>query len=407
MGIVTATILTACGGGGAGTPATTTPPTNSIPVSNSGSNQSVAIPALITLDGSGSTDANGDALTYTWSLVSKPAGSAASLNQPSTVKPSFIADVEGVYSASLVVNDGKSNSTPSTVTVTARKASLSELPPAKLAVETSSFLDWTVKTTVSPVTGVTSVLLNASANEGLFVIQCDSTGAFTYTVQTTSITANGGIKIRVGLNPVISEPWSESSSDGFKRLYPPNPNVNLLKLLSKNWDLVYQYDAFSSGVKVAVSPISGLSSAIDKTRAICKWSTVDLPPQNGFGKSPSIIVPADAQEGVAATGHTGKPIRLIAWREINAFGNLQLVARIGDPTNDPNTSVGDKQFFVTQNGKTVSAVSGLDFTSKASEPTVISLNGDYDASRPLILTLVVRPRYATDVLVPITSVSFN
>ena len=56
-------------------------------------------------------------LTYQWSLISIPTGSAATLAQPTSPNPYFTADVAGNYVAQLIVNDGFLNSTPSTVTI--------------------------------------------------------------------------------------------------------------------------------------------------------------------------------------------------------------------------------------------------------------------------------------------------
>ena len=92
---------------------------NAAPVANAGAAQSVAINALVTLDGSGSSDANGDTLTYSWALTSKPGGSSSALSSATAVKPTFTPDVLGDYVVQLIVNDGKVNSAPSTVTVTA------------------------------------------------------------------------------------------------------------------------------------------------------------------------------------------------------------------------------------------------------------------------------------------------
>ena len=95
---------------------------NSAPVARPGNDRSVALGALVTLDGSASTDVDGDTLTYAWSLLSAPAGSTAVLTAPSSVNPSFVADRPGSYVVQLIVNDGQLASTPVTVTISTDNA---------------------------------------------------------------------------------------------------------------------------------------------------------------------------------------------------------------------------------------------------------------------------------------------
>jgi len=106
---------------------------NAAPVANAGAAQSVIAGSAVTLNGSGSSDANGDALTYAWTLSTRPTGSAASLSTATSSAPTFAADAPGTYVATLIVNDGKVNSAPSTVAVTATTVvgfeSVSPLPP--------------------------------------------------------------------------------------------------------------------------------------------------------------------------------------------------------------------------------------------------------------------------------------
>jgi hypothetical protein len=80
------------------------------PVANAGPEQVVAVAAVVTLNGSASTDANGDTLTYQWALTTKPDSSVATLVDPTTVGPTFTADLAGFYVATLTVNDGKGGS---------------------------------------------------------------------------------------------------------------------------------------------------------------------------------------------------------------------------------------------------------------------------------------------------------
>jgi hypothetical protein len=98
-------------------------PENRAPLADAGTNQTVNVGATVQLDGSGSSDPDGDALTFSWSFVSRPAGSAAALRDPAAARPTFVADLPGTYMMQLIVNDGQVNSTPDTVTVSTNNSS--------------------------------------------------------------------------------------------------------------------------------------------------------------------------------------------------------------------------------------------------------------------------------------------
>jgi len=91
-------------------------PSNHPPVANAGLDQSVNETASVTLDGSGSTDPDGDALTYTWEQV---AGTSVVLHLSDPVHPTFTApDVPrggATLTFQLTVSDGSLMSAPATV----------------------------------------------------------------------------------------------------------------------------------------------------------------------------------------------------------------------------------------------------------------------------------------------------
>ena len=81
--------------------------------------QTVTVPEPIGLDGSGSSDPNGDTLTYAWSFAAVPNGVSPDpdLTDPDGESTDFELDVEGEYIISLTVSDGTESATD-TVTIT-------------------------------------------------------------------------------------------------------------------------------------------------------------------------------------------------------------------------------------------------------------------------------------------------
>jgi len=123
--------------------------TNAAPVANAGADQNVATGSLLTLDASASSDADGDILSYIWTLTNLPTSSAATLSDSTRSSPQFTADLAGIYEATLVVNDGSEDSTISTVMITAQTAN--SAPTANAGVDQN-------------ITTTAAVTLNGSAS---------------------------------------------------------------------------------------------------------------------------------------------------------------------------------------------------------------------------------------------------
>ena len=119
-------VITACGGGGGGGDDDDggdsgggggggTVDTNSTPVAQAGTDMRVSRNFTVNLDGSASSDADGDDLTYTWTQTAGPEVNGGSL---SGATPAFVAPAEvGTIQFDLVVNDGEVDSTADSVTI--------------------------------------------------------------------------------------------------------------------------------------------------------------------------------------------------------------------------------------------------------------------------------------------------
>ena len=91
---------------------------NQSPIADAGSNQTVVGRSIVTLDGTGSSDLDGDPITYSWNQAS---GTNVTLSDDTMASPTFVAPStagEIMLSFSLVVNDGLIDSLPDSVFIT-------------------------------------------------------------------------------------------------------------------------------------------------------------------------------------------------------------------------------------------------------------------------------------------------
>jgi lysophospholipase L1-like esterase len=92
---------------------------NTVPLADAGEDIILATGKRAKPDGSKSSDADGDPITYVWSFILKPEGSTASIMSANTATPYFFASTQGEYLVSLVVNDSIADSPVDTVKITA------------------------------------------------------------------------------------------------------------------------------------------------------------------------------------------------------------------------------------------------------------------------------------------------
>lgn len=88
------------------------------PTAAAGGYQTALAGGQVELDGSGSSDPDGDPIAYHWSFVSFPDGAGPALSDPTDPMPAFTADRAGLYVIELSVDDGTYTSLRDTATVT-------------------------------------------------------------------------------------------------------------------------------------------------------------------------------------------------------------------------------------------------------------------------------------------------
>ena len=103
-----------------------------------GVDQTVFAGDTVFLDGSGSSDSDGDPLTYRWSFL--PSGNSGTFSDNTDVNPTFDADAAGTYYLQLVVNDGTEDSAPATAVITVLPISgdVTNITPLAATVSASS-----------------------------------------------------------------------------------------------------------------------------------------------------------------------------------------------------------------------------------------------------------------------------
>ena len=83
---------------------------NERPIADAGFDRNVTTGSLVVLDGSGSSDSDGDSLSYLWSVESQPTDSNVTLSSSVSISPTLSTEIDGNYTFNLIVDDGNLSS---------------------------------------------------------------------------------------------------------------------------------------------------------------------------------------------------------------------------------------------------------------------------------------------------------
>ncbi|MDX1624508.1 MAG: PKD domain-containing protein [Gemmatimonadota bacterium] len=90
---------------------------NAAPSADAGDDRTVVVDSEVTLNGSRSSDPDGDPLAFLWELLRVPDGSEATLSGADGPRPTFLADRTGTYAVQLEVDDGRGGTDDDTVRI--------------------------------------------------------------------------------------------------------------------------------------------------------------------------------------------------------------------------------------------------------------------------------------------------
>jgi RHS repeat-associated protein len=376
---------------------------NSPPVANAGPDQTVFVGTVVQLNGGGSTDVDGDPLTYRWTLNSVPPGSAAQLSDPSAVDPSFTADIKGVYVAQLIVNDGHVDSAPDTVVISTQNSPPVANPGPNQTIQAgrtvtldgskSSDVDgdpltfrWSI---LSRPAGSNATLSDPSAvsptffadQVGSFVIQLivndgslDSAPAtVTITTENTPPVANAGPNQSVFVGTTVQLDGSHSTDvDGNLLTHkwsllsvPANSTAHLSDPSVVNPTFV----ADVSGTYVAQLVVN--DGFVDSVPSTVTISTLNSPPVANAGPAQTILVGTTVQlNGSASTDVDGDALTF-RWSIISKPSNSNAV--LSDPASVTPTFYADQlgtyvAQLIVNDGKVDSAPSTVTINTQDSPP---------------------------------------
>jgi hypothetical protein len=297
---------------------------NNVPIADAGPDQIVREGSLVTLDGSGSFDPDGEPLTYAWAQV---AGSAVTLSDASAARPTFSAPSVGatgeVLTFELGVSDPTDRSAPARVNVTVendnhapvadagRDQTVDEATPVTLDGTGSSDpdgdslrRDWVQRS------GSLVALLNRSSPRPSFTAPDVGPSGETLVFElevTDDLGASASDQVNVTVLDVGAPPSCELAQPSLPTLWPPNHKLVAIQIVGVR-------DPDNQQVTIAVlsvtqdEPVNGLGDGDTSPDAVIQADQVLIRAERsglGNGRVYQVSFRATDRSGESCTGTVG------------------------------------------------------------------------------------------------------
>lgn len=232
---------------------------NSPPVADAGADQGpINSGDTVTLDGTASTDPDGDQLSYSWTQISGP---SVTLSGANTASPTFVApDVQGLQDVifQLVVNDGTVDSAPDTTSVSVRGVGTITIVQRLIGEDTTVefFSNIAALDTSIAVSGGTGQITANNVAAGQYTINASDLSSLGYALtsiscnDSDSVTNLAGRSIALALSPnenLVCTFTSTNSRDAASAAITDFLSGRNALLLSNQPDLQRRLDRLNGG----------------------------------------------------------------------------------------------------------------------------------------------------------------
>ena len=388
--------------------------TNTRPVANAGADQTVNVGTVVSLNGAGSTDADNDPLSYSWTLNTRPNGSTAALSAANSKTPTFVPDVAGVYKIQLMVNDGFTSSDPASdpkavVTITVNGASGNGIVvPASLTVAPQQTVPYNISLSQAAASDVSLELQNsnsalATLSTSAVVIQAGQTQP-SRQVFLTGL-AKGSLTITVsapGRNPAttnVTVGTSATLSPASLTIPGPNSDGTLTITLNGPAQSDITFTVKSSNLSVVTAPgivplAAGSTSTAFKVFRAGPGSGVITVSAPGFADMTSTVT-VDAPGGITLST-TKTSLNLWEWQK------LTVTLSAAAPAGGAQVSFVADSKYIEFSQKTLNIAQGATTGDvqirgvQLGNPLISATAPGYSTATPLSLAIGASIRWRTD-----------